>query len=168
MKNHRCTVDLNDVCDHTGLNIDTFSATQIQGFTYSPDLLLNSKKTPKMSPSRLIRLLADNPFSFILKVTSIQFQLYNQITTTVTSWCYNTERTPTTYHGQARPPMGKHGPPMGKHGPPWASMTNGSWLVCPTSRLDNGQLLLDSVRWTLTPLGLSFQVEVSKEVPAAV
>lgn len=37
MKNHRCMVDLNDVCDHTGLNIDIFSATQIQGFTYSPD-----------------------------------------------------------------------------------------------------------------------------------
>lgn len=46
MKKHRCTVDLNDVRDHTGLNIDIFSAAQIQGFTYSPDFFfLNSKKT---------------------------------------------------------------------------------------------------------------------------
>lgn len=40
MKNHGCMVDLNDVWDHTGLNIDIFSATKIQGFTYSPDFLL--------------------------------------------------------------------------------------------------------------------------------
>lgn len=39
MKNHGCMVDLNDVCDHTGLNIDIFSATKIQGFTYSSDFL---------------------------------------------------------------------------------------------------------------------------------